>query len=157
MLSDTQLESLRLPIRNLRIFCGALIFGVAVFALVAVLSTGFDQLGTRISLLVALATISAVTMYTVSFLGFQIIAQHTTEGTKKGSSAENHIRLLQIAWIIRFGVIEGACLLNLVITMLEDSLITLFVAMLGMLVMLLAFPRRNRVLSILESRMTNEN
>lgn len=154
MLSELELDSLRLPIRNLRIICGTLIFGVVVFALVAVVSTGFDQLGTRISLLVALASLSAVTMYTVSFFGFQILAQHTTEGTKKDSGAENHLRLLQTAWIIRFGLIAGACFLNLIITMLESSLITLFVALLGVLVMLISFPRRNRLLDLIESRMS---
>jgi Mn2+/Fe2+ NRAMP family transporter len=146
------LEPLRLPIRNLKIICGTLIAVVSISAALVLVVVGIDNLHARLPLLVALAAGSGITAYIVSQIAFQILAQHTSEGARKKSSAENNLRLLQTAWIVRYGLVVAICFLNLIVTMLEKSVITMFVAVLGILIMLITFPRTEKVLKLLESR-----
>ena len=89
-------------------------------------------------------------MYMMSFVMFKVLTRQTEA---KSADPLSHFSVLQTAWIVRFAMIEGACFLNLIVTLLQDSLITLFVALLGLLVMLICFPRSGVVEELLEDRM----
>lgn len=150
MSSNQKFAELAKPFLNLKIICGALIAGVVGFGFVLCTILDFENLNTDLNLLVAMATGFGMVMFMMSFVMFKMLSGQTRSKT---ASPESHFGVIQTAWIVRFAMIEGACFLNLIVAMLHQSLITLFVAVLGILVMVIGFPRTSVVEEILEDRM----
>ena len=86
----------------------------------------------------------------MSYVGFQMLSGQTRARDER---PESHFRLLRTAWIVRFAILVAACTLNLMVTMLHNNIITLFVAVLGILLMVLAFPRTQVVEKLLHERL----
>ena len=149
-LTNEQLEEIRKPIQTLKIICGALLVGVCGAAIVISLLVDFANLKTDPVMLVALAATTGAVMYSSSLIAFKVISTQT-KSRKEG--VKGHFEVLQSAWIVRFAVVEGACFLNLIVTLLENSLITMFVSLVGVLIMLVGFPRNIKVEELLETRM----
>ena len=149
-LSNEQLENLRKPMQSLKIICGAMIMGVAMAGIIFCTMIDLGNLKTELEMLVAMAAGFGMVMYMMSFVMFKIIS---TQTNSKSTSETSHFGVLQSAWIVRFAIIEGACFLNLIVTLLQNSLITLFVALVGVLFMLIWFPRSMKVEELLEERM----
>ncbi len=149
-LSNDQLAELSKPIRNLKIICGALLAGVCVMGVFLCTIVDFANLNTTLKMLVAMAAATGAVMYFTSFIAFKMLATHTNARTE---SPKGHLQILQSAWIVRFAIIEGACFLNLIVTLLDNSLITLFVALVGVLLMVIGFPRLIKIEELLEERM----
>jgi len=149
-LTNEQLSEISKPGRNLKIICGALLGGVCMFAVILFVLIDFASLHTTPIMLVALAAVSAAVMYLMSFIAFKVLS---TQTKARNESTRSHFQVLQTAWIVRFAIIEGACFLNMIVTLLENSLITLFMAVLGILLMLIAFPRTVKVEELMEERL----
>jgi MFS family permease len=148
-LSNEQLEELRKPMKTLKIVCGALLAGVCMTAIIVCVLVDFANLNTNLVMLVALAATTGAVMYSTSFIAFKVISAQTHS---RKDELKSHFGVLQSAWIVRFALVEGACFLNLIVTLLENSLITLFVAVLGILILLLAFPSTMKVEELIEAR-----
>jgi len=138
------------PIRNLKLICGAMLSGTMVFSLLLCTIIDFAKLNTEPKMLVLMACSVGAMMFMSSLVFFKVLSGQTRA---KSDSLMSNLGLLQTAWIVRFAIIEGACFLNLIVTMLHDSLLTLFVAVLGILLMLLGFPRTSVVEDLLQNRM----
>jgi uncharacterized membrane protein len=149
-LSDEQLIPLSKPMRNLKIICGALLAGICMMGLFLGTQLDFANLSSSLSMLVALAAASAAVMFSTSFVAFKVLSAQTDA---RSDTPEAHFQVLQSAWIVRFAIIEGACFMNLIVTLLENSLITLFVALVGVLIMVIGFPRSIKVEELLEDRL----
>jgi hypothetical protein len=149
-LSNEQLQQFSDNLRTLKIICGALMGGVVMFALVLCTIIDIPNLNMDLPLLVVMAAAFGMVMYMMSFVMFKVLSGSTEA---KSNDVQSHFGILQTAWIVRYALIEGACFLNLIVTMMHNSLISLFVAMLGLLVMLIAFPRTVVVEELLEDRM----
>lgn len=149
-LSNEQLADLKKPMQNLKIICGAMIMGVFTAGVIFCTMIDLGNLKTDLEMLVAMAAGFGMVMYMMSFVMFKVLSTQTNSST---GSATGHFGVLQSAWIVRFAIIEGACFLNLIVTLLQNSLITLFVALLGVLLMLIWFPRSMKVEELLEERM----
>ena len=139
-----------LPIRNLKIVCGALLGGAVLLGLVLCSIVDFAKLSTEPKMLVLMASTIGVAMFMMSVVLFKMLAGQTRAKT---DSLKSHFNVLHSAWIVRFAIVGAACFLNLMVTILHQSLITLFVAVLGILFMLLAFPRTQVVEKLLQERM----
>ena len=149
-LSNEQHQQLSGNFRNLKIICGALLGGVVIFALILCTIIDIQNLNTDLALLVAMAAGFGLVMYMMSFVMFKVLSGDTRA---KSNDPQSHFGVLQSAWIVRFAMIEGVCFLNLIVTLLHNSLISLFVALVGILVMLIAFPRTVVVEELLADRM----
>ena len=101
-------------------------------------------------MLVLLAASSGAVMFSLSFVAFKVLSAQTAA---KDESLMAHFQVLQTAWIVRFAIIEGAIFMNLIVTMAENSLITMFVAVFGVLLMLIGFPRSEKVENLMEYRL----
>ena len=150
-LSDEQLIQLSKPMRTLKIICGGLLAGVCTMGLFLGSLLDFANLNTNLTMLVALAAASGAVMYSTSFITFTVLS---TQTKSRSDSVKANFQSLQVAWIVRFAIIEGACFMNLIVTLLENSLITLFVALVGVLLMVIGFPRSIKVEELLEDRMS---
>jgi len=148
-LSNEQLQQIAGPTRTLKIICGALLSGVIFFAIILSTMIDIPNLNVDLVLLVAMAAGFGMVMYMMSFVMFKMLSGQTQSKT---NDPQSHFGVLQTAWIVRFAMIEGACFLNLIVTMLHNSLITLCVALVGILVMLIGFPRTGVVEDLLEDR-----
>ncbi len=140
------------PMKTLKIICGAMIGGVAFFALILCTILDFEALNTDLNLLVAMAAGSGMVMFMMSFVMFKMLSRQTQA---KSDAPLSNFNVLQTAWIVRYAIIEGACFLNLIVAMIHESLITLFLGVLGILVMLISFPRTGVVEELMEDRLRN--
>lgn len=152
-LSNEQIDRIAGPSRNLKIICGALLGGVVMFGVIICTIVDFPNLNTDLVMLVAMAAGFGMVMYMMSFVMFKMLSGQTQA---KSGDLLSHFGVLQSAWIVRFAMVEGACFLNLIVTMLHNSLITLCVALVGILVMLIGFPRSIVVEDLLDERMRGQ-
>jgi len=121
-----------------------------MFALILCVILDINGLNTELDMLVMLAASSAAVMYSISLIAFKVLS---TQTAARNETTIAHFRVLQSAWIVRFAVLEGAIFMNLIVTMAENSLITLFVALFGVLLMLIGFPRSITVDGLLADRL----
>ncbi|QEG25104.1 hypothetical protein [Mariniblastus fucicola] len=149
-LSKSELEQVAKPTQTLQIIGGAMIMGVSVAGVMLSAVAGFAKLDTELSMLVAMAAMTGAVMYSIAFGAFKMLSSQTDS---KSDDLMSNFKVLQTAWIVRFAIIEGACFLNLMVTLVEHSLITLFVAVFGVLLMVIGFPRTMKVEELLEERM----
>lgn len=149
-LTQEQLDRIRQPGLTLKIICGALIAGPCMFSVMLCVILDFNSLDIDLGMLVLLAASSGAVMYSMSYIAFKVLSAHTAS---KNDSTESHFQTLQTAWIVRFAIAEGAVFLNLLVTFAEHSLITMFVALVGLLVMVIGFPRTVVVEELMEERL----
>ena len=144
------MSELAKPIRTLKIICGALIAGVVIFGIILSAIIDFEKLHAEPKLLVLMAAGFGMVMFMTSYVMFGMLSAQTDA---RSDDAGSHLGVMQTAWIVRFAIIESASFLNLIVTMIQDSIITLFVAVLGILLMVVAFPRNSVIESLLRERM----
>lgn len=149
-LTKEQLEQISKSGLTLKIICGALLIGVCMFALVLCLIIDFENLDTDLDMLVLLAASSGAVMFSAAYVAFQVLSKQTAA---KDDSTMANLNVLQTAWIVRFAILDAAIFMNLIVTMAENSLITLFVALVGVLLMVIGFPRSVKVEAVMEDRM----
>ena len=149
-LTKEQLEQLSKPGLTIKIICGALLAGVCMFGLILLLIVDFNSLNIELDMLVLLAASSGAVMFSTSFVAFKVLS---TQTAAKNESMMAHFQILQTAWIVRFAIIEGAIFVNLIVTIAENSLITMFVALVGVLLMVIGFPRSVKVEELLADRL----
>lgn len=149
-LTQEQLQQLSKSGLMIKIICGALLASVCTFVLILFMIVDFDELNTDLDMLVLLAASSGAVMFSLSFVAFKVLSAQTAA---KDESLMAHFQVLQTAWIVRFAIIEGAIFMNLIVTMAENSLITMFVAVFGVLLMLIGFPRSEKVENLMEYRL----
>lgn len=151
-LSNEQLDELAKPIRNLKIICGTMLAGVCLAGIVICTIIDLGNLNVLLKMLVAMAAATGAVMYSAALVAFKVLSTQTHSRSEEPAS---HLKVLQSAWIVRFAVINGACFMNFIVTLLEHSLITLFVALVGVLLMVVGFPRSVKVESLLEDRISS--
>ena len=149
-LTNEQLETIRRPSLTLKIICAALIAGVCMFGVMLCMIINFNNLNTIFDMLVLLAASSGAVMYLMSFIAFKVLSGQTDA---RNETTAAHFKVLQTSWIVRYAIIEGAVFLNLIVTFAENSLITLFVAVVGLLLMVIGFPRAIVIEGLLEERL----
>lgn len=110
----------------------------------------FENLHVEPKLLVLMAAGFGAVMFMFSYVTFRMLSSQTHS---RSDDAASHFGVMQTAWIVRFAILEGASFLNLIVTLIQDSIITLFVAVLGILLMLVGFPRTSVIESVLRDRM----
>ena len=116
-LSNEQLAELVGPNRTLKIICGVMMMGLVFFGVILCTIIDFQNLNTDLVMLVAMASGFGMVMYMMSFVMFKVLTRQTEA---KSADPLSHFSVLQTAWIVRFAMIEGACFLNLIVTLLQD-------------------------------------
>ena len=123
--NEPPMSELANPIRTLKIICGALIAGVVIFGIILSAIIDFEKLHAEPKLLVLMAAGFGMVMFMTSYVMFGMLSAQTDA---RSDDAGSHLGVMQTAWIVRFAIIESASFLNLIVTMIQDSIITLFVA-----------------------------
>ena len=147
---QSQFDDLAIPIRNLKIICAAMIAIVVFLGGALCVTLDFDSLGVELKMLVLMASCFGAVMFMMSYVAFRMLSGQTRA---RNDHPESHFKLLRTAWIVRYSILDAACILNLMVTTLHHSIITLFVAVLGILLMVLAFPRTQVVAALLHQRL----
>ncbi len=129
---------------------GALTFGVVIFAIV-----DWDDVSSDLKMLTLFGAATAVSMYVLSFIIPMVMTSSANEAsTDQGlvssvqdKDVDSAFQTYLSGQIVHCAMLEGGIFLNLMVFMLDRSLISMVVAGLGFGILLVAFPSDSRILS----------
>lgn len=133
------------PVRNLKVISALMIVGCATAMGVMLFNAEWDSLKTDVKLIILLAAVSTVALLVVSHVLFSIIARHTSARSGKGSPEQSGFAVVRSAWLIRYVLLGAVFFMNLVVARLENNLIPMLIALLGLVLMLGLFPRTPKI------------
>ena len=166
MLSDEQIKQLRGKIMTLVIIAAALVNGALVFAFIVGAVTDWTDVNRPLKIFNLIAAGTALLMYVLAFLVPTLFPKAPEKvpaaagGIPTSDPDEDKLRaalevlsLLTNETVIRFALLEGGILLNVMVCMLEPRWISVGAAGLGFLLMLICFPFPGRVVRSIEDRL----
>lgn len=153
MLSPEQVRSLRAKLISIQIISGALIAGVLVFVAITCLITDWEELSDQLKMLTLIGAMTGVVMFALSIVAPGMFAGGPAHSEKDETKAlQVIVNSLMTENLIRFVLIEAAIFLNLMVFFIEPHRATLIVVAIGILLMLVCFPRQSKLISKIESR-----
>jgi uncharacterized membrane protein len=157
MLTPEQTENIRPKLAVIQMIAAALIVGVIVFAGVIFAIVDWENLNERIKMLSLFGAATGILMFGFSIVAPRVFASshHVALPAKPDQSEaiKPVLDSLMAEHIIRFALIEAAIILNLMVFMIEPHRAALVVVGIGILLMLIFFPRQSNMITTLEDRL----
>ena len=155
MLTPEQIKNIRPKLVAIQFIAAALIVGVVVFAGVMSAIVDWDNINDRFKMLSLIATASGIFMFTLSIVAPKVFASGNEVVDSDPSTAILAIiNTLMVENLIRFALIEAAVFLNLMVFMIEPHRGSLIVVGVGILLMLICFPRQSKMIAVIEDRLS---
>ena len=158
MLSDEQFQTVQPKLKILQIIIVALCGGVLTFALVTNVMVPWAQSAMDISMLPLLGAAASFFSIILSFVLPGLAANSVPKISDDDGPAlqKKHLSdaasVFMTGRIIRGGLLEGGCFLNLVVYLLEQSRLSLIAAVIGLFLLMLSFPTAFAMRRWLEAR-----
>ena len=125
---------------------GAFLFGIVIAAIV-----DWDNVSTDLKMITLFGAATAVSMYVLSFVIPMVMSSSSADAppvpTVDDQQLDSAFQTYLSSHIIHCAMLEGGIFLNLMVFMIERSLISLIVAGLGFGILLVAFPSNSRIAS----------
>ncbi len=157
MVSDEQLALMRPKLATARIIAAALIVGVLIFTGLLFVIVDWEKLGEPLKLLTLIGAVTGVALFAMSIFAPGLFAGGATIGTKDATDSEKEVKSLANSFVvetlIRYFLIEGAIFLNLMVFMLEPHKASLIVVAIGVLLMLVSYPRQSALIARVENHL----
>ena len=140
--------------------------GVVFFVVVVFLMTDLGKFNTSFSIIVLVGLVVAIPAFLCSFVVPRIVANTGLKTTANKLDDDGHkfdsetglksfFGIFQLSTILRYAMIEGAVFLNLCLFVVEASVVSPIVAAIGLVIMILMFPRRDPTLAWVEQRVSD--
>ena len=157
MLTPEQIADIRPKLVLIQTIAAALIIGVVVFAAVIFAIVDWGNLNDRLKMLSLIGAVTGIFMFGLSIVAPKIFASGRDAAPPADSDQSNAIKpileSLMAENLIRFALIEAAIFLNLMVFMIESHRAALVVVGIGILLMLICFPRQSKMITTIEDRM----
>lgn len=157
MLTPEQTTALRPKLFSIQLVAGALIAGAILFAAVIAAITDWNNFNDRFKLLSLIGTVSGILVLGLSLIVPKVFASGDSDTLKPASNAQSAINdmigSLTVETLIRFALIESAIMLNLMVVMIEPHRASLVIVGIGVLMMLIWFPRQSKMIATIEDRL----
>jgi hypothetical protein len=157
MLTPEQITDIRPKLVVIQIIATALIIGVIVFAAVIFAIVDWGNLNARLKMLSLIGTVTGIFMFGLSIVAPKVFASGNDVAPPADSDQSDAIKSildsLMAENVIRFALIEAAIFLNLMVFMIEPHRAALVVVGIGILLMLICFPRQSRMITTIENRL----
>ena len=132
-------RKLKAQLLSMKIMAVALIMGLIMFFGVALFVNKFE-LNTTLNFLTKIALVKACILIPVGFIATKIMLKKRQPETIDGLGA-----ILQTSMLLGYAIIDSAAMFNLVAYLFYQSIFSLFVGLVAIIVMLLLFPRKAKV------------
>ena len=157
MLSDDQKAILRPRMLSTQIVAGALLLGVLVLSGIIFLMVDSERLGNPLRMLTLIASVTAAAMFGLSVVAPGMFASGTpaandNDGSGNEAAIKTAANAIFVETLIRFFLIEAAIFLNLMVFFIEPHYASLVVSGIGVLLMLVFFPRQSKMAAAVEDQ-----
>ena len=164
MLRQDQIDSIAPVIQTTQIINAALIMGLLVFGAVAATIVTWDDVHMNFTIMPVVGLLFALMGVGISVVVPRLIdvsAARTTAGQMKTgehkSIGEKGIQRIagqfQVRHIVQMALIEGAAFMNLLLFVIDHSLVALIVAGLCLMFLFVGFPSSNRIVNWTENQL----
>ncbi len=157
MLAPEQIRRIQPKLLTVQALAGALILGAIVFAAVMSLMVDWENLNDQVKMLTLMASVSGLFLFVISVF-VPIVFGGSSNGFQKlneplkDSQIDAVVSMLITETLIRYALIEGGVMLNLMVLIIDPHLVLIVVAGIGLLLMLASFPRQSKMISTIEQR-----
>jgi len=160
MLDSEQVQQIQPKLVLIQVVAGALIMGAVAFAAAMSVIVDWENLNDQANMLTMFAGASGLFIFMMSIFVPLMFAGKSNVSNASSSPVEEPgiaaaIPMLMTETLIRYALIEGGVFLNLMVLIIEPHLASLVVAGIGLLLMLVLFPRRSKMMSTIEDRARN--
>jgi hypothetical protein len=156
MLSSEQVQQVRPRLLSIQIVSAALILSVSVFAVATSMIVDWENLNDRIKMLDLFASATGVLIFVLSIFAPGMFSSDITAASHSTSDQSSAVmaiaNMILTENLIRFTLLEAAIFLNLMVFIIEPHIALLVVAGIGLLLMLVFFPRQSKMISHIENR-----
>ncbi len=162
MLNQQQIQTIEPRIRTIQIVCGSLIMGLMTMAVIFVVAMGPEFIP-KLGILQMVGIGMAVPVILMSFIlptGIRrnSLRQSLSDEQKNDPFQDEVITQalasVQTSSIIRFALLEGAAIMNLIFWFVEKSLYNLVVVGIALGLMVAFFPFSGRIIDTIQSDLT---
>lgn len=158
MLNDDQMTILRPRMLSTQIVAGALLVGVLILTGIIFLIVDSERLGNPLKMLTLIASVTAAAMFGLSVVAPGMFASGTPASVENDESdrqaaIKTAANAIFVETLIRFFLIEAAIFLNLMVFFIEPHYASLVVVGIGVLLMLIFFPRQSKMAAAVEDQL----
>ncbi len=158
MLNDDQMTILRPRMLSTQIVAGALLVGVLILTGIIFLIVDSERLGNPLKMLTLIASVTAAAMFGLSVVAPGMFASGTpasveTDESDRQAAIKTAANAIFVETLIRFFLIEAAIFLNLMVFFIEPHYASLVVVGIGVLLMLIFFPRQSKMAAAVEDQL----
>jgi hypothetical protein len=157
MLNQDQIKRIQPKLLLIQVIAAALILGALAFATAMSVMVDWENLNDQVKMLTLFAGVSGLFISVMSIFVPKIFASHPGVTKATGDALEDRdidaaVATLTTESLIRYAMLEGAVFLNLMVLIIEPHLASLVVAGIGLLLMIVLFPRQSRLVAAIEDR-----
>jgi hypothetical protein len=141
-----------------QIVAGALLVGVLILTGIIFLIVDSERLGNPLKMLTLIASVTAAAMFGLSVVAPGMFASGTPASVENDESdrqaaIKTAANAIFVETLIRFFLIEAAIFLNLMVFFIEPHYASLVVVGIGVLLMLIFFPRQSKMAAAVEDQL----
>jgi hypothetical protein len=141
-----------------QIVAGALLVGVLILTGIIFLIVDSERLGNPLKMLTLIASVTAAAMFGLSVVAPGMFASGTpasveTDESDRQAAIKTAANAIFVETLIRFFLIEAAIFLNLMVFFIEPHYASLVVVGIGVLLMLIFFPRQSKMAAAVEDQL----
>jgi hypothetical protein len=144
----------------IQVVAGALLLGVLILSgVIFVALVDLNDLNPAVKMLTLIGAVAGVSLYCVSLVLPKLFSAAVNKSGSDSETVQRNavtsiMRSLTTENIARLALIEGGVFLNAVVMILEPHKVTIGILIAGIVLMLLLFPRRGKLISTLEDRLS---
>lgn len=158
MLTPEQINAIRPKLFTIQLVAATLFVSVVLFAVVISMITDWENLNDRFKMLSLIGTASGTLVLGLSMIVPRVFASgepetHLPKSDDPQQSISSILTSLTVETLIRFALIEAAIFLNLVVMMIEPQRASLVIVGIGVLMMLIWFPRKSKMIAVIDDRL----
>lgn len=157
MLTQEQIADIRPKLVSIQIIAAALMIGSVIFTGVICAIADWDNLNEPLKMLSLIGTVSGVFMFGLSLVAPKFFSSGNDNAHSVDSDQSVTIKTVLDSMmtenLIRFVLIEAAIFLNLMLFLIENHRAALVVAGVGLMLMLICFPRQSKMIHVMEERL----
>ena len=157
MLTPDQIDNIRPKLISIQIISAVLIVGALVFTAMICAIVDWDNLNERLKMLSMIGAVSGILMLGMSFVVPKVFSSGEgglrSDNSDQSEVVKTTLHSLMVENLIRYALIEAALFLNLMVFLIEPHRAALLIVGIGVLTMLICFPRQSKMIAEIENRL----
>ncbi len=157
MLSDEQIKRAESKIWMVQIATAAIMSTTVILTPIMLMIVQWETLTGPAKMLTTIAGFAAFCLYLMSTVISMIFSSKPADHLSDDAAIDSVFGMLSTETLIRFALINGAAFINLLVFMVEPHIASLIAAGIGLLMMLFYFPRKSKMVTLIEASLPKQS